>query len=355
MKRAGGLSRQRGRGSFMRHSLCVAVFAAVSVLSGGSACEPAASPVAPAPRAPRPPRAVAAPPGASPAPARQETASELLAGLPADEQAKRALLERMCTPAIGRYTGEFVPELEGQLVFGCSCCPPFDDCPPSGAAEVTIAEPSNVYPLRHWHEGRFTQAGAPQLAATFMGCEPGAENRGGTLVFNQHGDRLERVVYRSGVNPDSCQVLVEAPRRDRLVCLQSSGMGSTNYTQVLLVDLASEAEADPVTEIARLDDDRACLLEAEPYVSIRVVNVELVDTNADRRLDLAIEVTTRSGVLREADLATCTDETWAPTTLPSPTRERFVYLARGDAFVATTETTKRLEALYRTRNAHRGP
>lgn len=336
----------------LRQNARMAVFAAVSALSGGSACEPASPRVAPAPRAPRPQHAVPVT-SDDPAPTEQETASELFAQLPADEQAKRAMIVRMCAPAIGRYTGEFVPELEGQLVFGCSCCPPFEECLPAAANELVISEPSSVYPLRHWHEGRFTQTGAPQLAATFMGCEPGVDNRGGTLVFNEHGDRLERVVYRSGVNPDSCQVLAEAGRRDRLVCLQSSGMGSTNTTQLLLVDLASDA--DDMVEIERFDFDRACLLDAEPYVIIRVLGVELVDTNADRRLDLTIEAAVQSGVLREADLATCTDETWAPKSLPAPTRERFVYLARGDAFVATTETAKRLEVLYRTRNASRGP
>lgn len=214
-------------------------------------------------------------------------------------------------------------------------------------------DPSSVYPLRHSHEGNFTQPGTQQLAATFMGCEPGAENRGGMLVFAEHGDRLEPVAYRSGVNPDSCKVLVAAGRRDRLVCLQSSGMGSTNYTRLLLVDLGTESET--TTEITRLDDDRTCLLEAEPYVSIRVAKLELVDTNADQHPDVVLEATSQSGVLTATDLATCTDDTWAPTTLPAPAHERFVYLARGDGFVATRETAQRLDALYRARNAHRGP
>lgn len=336
-----------------RHA-SAAVFAAVSALCVGSACKPASTPGAPAPPAAPSRDGASAAPIVSSGPEKPETASGLFAQLPPEEQARRSVIERMCTLAIGQYSGEFTPELEGELVFGCSCCPPFEQCPASDSVELMISDPNSVYPLRHWHEGRFTQAeGQQQLAATFMGCEPGAENRGGTLVFNARGDRLERVAYRSGVNPDSCQVLATSGQRDRLVCLQSAGMGSTNYTQLLLVDLAKDVGT--LTEIASFDDDRTCLLEAEPYVSIRVAKVELVDANADGRLDVVVEAAARSGVLREAELATCTDETWAPTTLPPPTPERFVYLARGGDFVATQATVQRLEALYRLRNAHRGP
>ena len=88
-------------------------------------------------------------------------------------------------------------------------------------------------------------------------------------------------------------------------------------------------------------------------MSIVVRNFDLVDVNRDRRLDVVIDATAQSGVLTEADLAACTDEALLPPTLPPPASERFVYLARGDGFVADAATAKRLEALYRARKAHR--
>jgi len=281
-----------------------------------------------------------------------ETASELFAKLPAEEQAKRALVERICAPAIGQYTGEFVSELADELVFGCSCCAPFAECLPKAGSGLVVLDPNDVYPLKHSHSGSFTKAGVHELAATFVGCEPGAADRGGTMIFSEAGARLDQVAYRSGVNPDACKVLARRGERDRLVCLRSDGQASTNYTQLLLVDLAPET--GNVNEIAHFDFDGGCLLGAEPYVSIRVRNFELVDVNRDQRLDVVIEATAQSGVLSEADLAACSDEDLLPPTLPPPAPERFVYLARGAGFVAEGATAKRLEALYRPRNAHRG-
>lgn len=351
-----------------------AIFATLSVVSGVSAAcarqsaSVASGPAQNMPSAPLPRESALAAPMASSVPSARElpeapevpeapqppeTADDLFARLPADEQAKRPLIERICAPAIGKYTGEFVSELDGVLVFGCSCCAPFEACLPTGDAELVVAEPGSVYPLRHSHSGSFTKAGARELAATFMGCEPGAADRGGTMIFREVGMRLGQVAYRSGVNPDACKVLTRRGERDRLVCLRSDGMGSTNYTQLLLVDLAPEA--NNLTEIARFDSDGACLFGApEPYLSVQARNFELVDVNRDRRLDVVVDATAQSGVLSEADLAACTDDALLPTTLPPPAPERFVYLARGDGFVAEGATAKRLDALYRVRNAHRG-
>ena len=342
-----------------------AIFAALSGLSAASACQHASVASGPAqnlPSAPAPRASASAAPIASslpevsetpelPAPRTLETADELFARLPAEEQAKRALVERICSPAIGRYT-EFVSELESDLVFGCSCCAPFQECPPAPDAELVVADPGSVYPLTHWHEGSFTKPGARELAATFVGCEPGAANRGGTMIFKELGGGLAQVAYRSGVNPDACKVLPKRKERDRLVCLRSDGQASTNYTDLLLIDLAPEA--NNVSEIAHFDFDGACLLGAEPYLSIRVRSFDLVDVNRDRRLDVVIDATAQSGILTETDLAACTDDALLPPTLPAPAPERFVYLARGDGFVAEAATAKRLEALYRVRNAQRG-
>lgn len=345
----------------------LAILATLSLMSLVSACgsTPVASaPAQSTPSAPPPRASASAAPAASSgpkvpetasvpeAPQTPETASELFAKLPAEEQAKRALLERICAPAIGKYTGEFVSELDGVLVYGCSCCAPFEECPPSAGSELVVADPNNVYPLRHSHMGSFTKAGAHELAATFTGCEPGAADRGGTMIFSEADARLDQVAYRSGVNPDACKVLARRGERDRLVCLRSDGQASTNYTQLLLVDLA--LETGNVNEIAHFDFDGGCLLGAEPYVSIRVRSFELADVNRDRRLDVVIEATAQSGVLSQADLAACSDEELLPSTLPPPAPARFVYLARGDSFVADGATAKRLEALYRARNAHRG-
>ena len=329
------------------------IYVASSALCGGFACQPAAPARverAPAPVQP-PPDAKPAAPAIASASSPPLSASELFSMLPEDERAKRDIVQRICSLAIGRYSGEFASELENQVVFGCSCCAPFEECPPTANSEPVVAEPAAVYPLRHWHEGSFTRAGAREVAATFEGCEPGAANRGGTIVLAEHGARLEPVVYRSGVNPDACKVLPKRNQQDRLVCLWSDGQGSTNYTRLLVVDLAPED--DNVVEVAFFDNDWACLRGAEPYVSIKVQDFELVDVNKDRQLDVVVQARSQSGVLREADLATCTDETWEPTTEPPPVAERFTYLAHGDGFVARSETAKRLEALYRDRG-HRG-
>ena len=207
------------------------------------------------------------------------SAHELLANTSPEELADLDLLRKLCAPAIGRWEGG-VPELEGRTRLGCACCAPFDECPPGSESDLALMEPHEIYPLRHWHAGSFSAPGHEQVAAVFEGCEPGAYDRGGTMLYDRAGQQLVPVTYHSGLNPDACHVLSAGGGRDLLVCQTTSGMGSTYYTDVRVIDLGTESAR--VTEVAHLDADYVCLMDAEPYVIIRLERIELVDATVER-------------------------------------------------------------------------
>lgn len=283
--------------------------------------------------------------------ARKLSANELLASTPSEELVDLDLLRKLCAPAIGRWEGSRVPELDGRTRIGCACCAPFEECPPVPESDLTLMDPLAIFPLRHWHAGSFSAPGHEQVAAVFEGCEPGAANRGGTMLYQRAGQTLVPVAYHSGINPDACVVLSGVPGKDLLVCQATLGMASTYYTDVRVIDFGSEPAS--VTEVAHLDDDYVCLMNAEPYVMIRIERIQLADKNGDGRVDIVLHVTTQAGTLTQEQLDTCNGYPSFPKGLPAPVQQRLVYLKGNEQWSPTPATRKLLDRLYAARTAYR--
>ena len=171
------------------------------------------------------------------------------------------------------------------------------------------------------------------------------------MLYERAGQTLVPVAYHSGINPDACVVLGGAPGKDLLVCQTTSGMASTFYTDVRVIEFGTEPAR--VAEVAHLDDDYVCLMNAEPYVMIRVERIELADKNGDGSVDIVLHVTTQAGTLTQEQLATCTDYPSLPKDMPAPVKERLVYLKRNEQWLPTPATRKLLDRLYAARTAFR--
>ena len=287
------------------------------------------------------------------APKTGETTEELLAAVPDEAREALPLLQRLCRVAVGRYPPEWGPEVTG-VQLGCACCPPFEDCPPAADGVVDVLPAQEILGLRHHHRGSFTEAGRKQIAATFWGCESGAENRGGTVVVEEtNGDTLAPVAYRSGVNPGGCQVLRVKGAHDSLVCHNTDGQGASGYTRIVRYDLSLDLEQPGSwTEIDELPLDGVCLLDVGfPYAYTELQELLLRDIDGDGHDDVVLEVKHRGGVIQRADLDACREESLVPPTLPTPSPARFEYRFDGKRFTPSA-STKRLQAkLYGARTA----
>ncbi len=257
--------------------------------------------------------------------------------------------------AIGAHDVPDSPELHGQVEVGCTCCPPFDDCRPEPGGAVEVVVEPRLYTLRHHHEGSFTRSGGKQLAATFWGCESGADNRGGTVVFEERAGVLEVAAYRSGVNPNACEVLPGTARPDQLVCQWSDGQGGLASTRVVRVDLTQEIdEAGALEELVSLPMDGICTLDVGmPFADSQLLSFHLSDIDGDGDHDVVLDLAHRGGVVAQAHLDRCAaapEPPFLPDTLPSPQSFRLEFLQTPAKFSATPATKQRLEALYGARD-----
>jgi len=156
-----------------------------------------------------------APSGAAPVvpPERLPEVPASLAGRLDVESRRRLAIAASVCPAV------VFPE-EDRLRVGCRSCPPFTaDNGPDGLIVVGPRDGDGFYELEASYAGAFSRPGADEVAAVFAGCEPAAENFGGTLlVVRHHDDVWAAQSYRSGFHPEACVVFQRPDAAALLVC-----------------------------------------------------------------------------------------------------------------------------------------
>jgi hypothetical protein len=276
-------------------------------------------------------------------------AAAMLAELGSEGTADLPFLRRLCRTVVGKYTDALIPELnEAKPQLGCACCPPFDECPPEASAAVEVVHPRLVYTMRHRSAGSFTARGARQIAATFWGCEPGAANRGGTVVLRDVGQRFELVEYRTGVNPDGCQTFSTRGGRDLLLCEWGDGQGGHWLTRVIAYDLADDSFKSDRT-IAELVFEHPCFLNVGmDYVRTKLTKMSQRDLDGDGHNDVVLHVEHVAGTVTPKLLAECTpspDDFPEAKSFPPPWKTQLHYLFDGRAFAPAPKTLQRLRRM----------
>jgi len=193
---------------------------------------------------------------------------------------------------------------------GCACCAPFDACGPGTAAEPT----DWVYAPKLAVTGAFTRAGAAQLALPMEGCEPHAENYGGMVVLERHGQRYELARYVSGLNAQQCWPVRRDDGRDLLLCRTAdSHQGSANealWQWDLAADDATLMESSPLVSVEDLEWAGCWEQPGFEVSSARLKPLRL--TERAGRLELDVEIELRTGVVDPEYLSRCAERERAP-------------------------------------------
>jgi hypothetical protein len=186
--------------------------------------------------------------------------------------------------------------------FGCTCCAPFQGCPPTGKPEVS--NPEEVYAMIQKTAGSFTRPGADELAVTLDGCEPGAQNRGGTVLLERSKAGWAQVAYFSSVMADGpCTAVDRRDRRQLLLCRFTSTNQSYGLERVVMYDLATpDPGAHPeVLFTAANTTWPGCW--AQPGAAVEATSVRrLLPSSADH---VAFEVSHAHGTVTPAYLDRC--------------------------------------------------
>jgi hypothetical protein len=272
----------------------------------------------------------------------------------AERRALDATLEAMCATRAAMFGGE--------LLRGCTCCPPFDGCPP-GSKPTPDGE---IYPLVGVARGSFTRAGARELAATFIGCEARSGNEGGTVLYGEERGRLRRIRYESGLMA-SCVTVPRRERADVLLCRSADGRQGWYHDRVFTFDFTratEEARYDTVVDVTQSLHSGCWSVDGFPVTAHVIVRLELVDADGDGDEDLVLTVEARKGRVDASFSATCRrDEE------PDGDAEGFdldralrahlgrartlklLYAFDGARFRATAETERVVAWLYREQDA----
>lgn len=267
----------------------------------------------------------------------QESFSNLLEQLSSSDQAELSRLSHICQPAVQKR-GE-------KLKIGCACCAPFDVCPPTGTEPIfRSTEDRRIYSLRQTLTGSFTIPDADQNALVFEGCEAGAENRGGTMIYSAKSDRFQPVAYRSGINPDQCLVLRGDSGIDQLACLTRQEMGGTSYHLLELIHLNEDPST--IQRIVQFNKDRVCLNPEGPYLVMDDFVMSKVDVPTSDFPALKIQVSIRKGIASKENLVTCTDDSiQIPTNLPEAQSNTLIFLNDGKTLYPDPATSNLLLSL----------
>lgn len=215
--------------------------------------------------------------------------ASLLPGAPAqaadahqpDAHEAMAVLQAICPGNVQ------TSKLKHGMAYGCGSCPDFTGF----KGEKSGPGEGSAFELRAVMQGAFARAGASELLAEFFGCEPHANNFGGTLLLRQSGAAWRRVSYAPGMIG-----LVRSFRlkNDRDLVLERGGYTGQGETTewVSTHDFAAKGDSAEHTLLS-LQDTSLLYCESESVQIGDFAKLEFPDLNGDGLPDLRITV--RSG------------------------------------------------------------
>lgn len=175
-------------------------------------------------------------------------------------------------------------DFAGTLRAGCTCCAPFDECPPKPGVAPALTDTTAL--VRGIAFGSFTRPAAEEAALSMDGCESHAENYGGTVLAEKAtgGWRLER--YDSGNHPDRLRAYRMPDGRDLFVG-EWADAHQTWFDRIYVTDLAAP-DAEWTTLVELHDDTTMACIDKRPGVWGAVDEWTFVDVNRDGTLELRI-------------------------------------------------------------------
>lgn len=188
------------------------------------------------------------------------------------------VLAPLCEATVGR-------DAAGTLRAGCTCCAPFEECPPQPGVVPAVTGATAL--VRSVAFGSFTRPAVEEAALSMDGCESHAENYGGTVLAEQASGVWRMVRYDSGAHPDRMLAYRMRDGRD-LVVSEWADAHQTWADLISVSDLANPSAAS--TSLFEVHDDTtmACI-DKRTAVWGTIDAWELEDVDRDGVLELVIQ------------------------------------------------------------------
>jgi len=195
---------------------------------------------------------------------------------PATLDAARDLLHAVC-PADASVTAG----AKG-VTAGCKACPaivPGGNSLGSDGSGPAFSLDGVIY-------GSFTRTGAEEAVANFSGCEPHANNFGGSILLEKSPSGWKAKSYQAGFISDQCLKYRLRAGRDLMLCEGGyTGQGEID-SQLFIFDYALQGDHQTNTLLSTMDNVGACLPGDKIVGSIE--SVHLRDLNHDGMPDLVV-------------------------------------------------------------------
>jgi hypothetical protein len=196
---------------------------------------------------------------------------------PSDEEAL-TILQAICPGKVRSHT------LKNGKSYGCGGCPAltsFSGQPPSSGTEPD-------FELRKVLKGSFTRPGASEQLVEFFGCEPHADNFGGTMLLEKSGSKLRRVRYFQGV----VGIVRSYPLKSgREIVLSQGGYTGQGISTGWVSTYDFSAKPDPAEHtLLRVEDTSGNSCESERIRIAYIPKLEFPDLNGDGIPDLRVTV-----------------------------------------------------------------
>jgi hypothetical protein len=191
----------------------------------------------------------------------------------------RALLPALCE------SGVMAKTTQHGVDSGCRLCP---SVVPGGGAFNSTDPAEASFSLYGVIYGSFTREGSQQAVADFSGCEPHANNFGGSVLFEKSPRGWRVKSYQGGFISSECLKYPMTNGRDLLICRGGySGQGE-NDSSLFVFDYLLPKEQRSQTLLTTSDTLATCLGGDQTMGSIE--GIELRDLSHDGLTDLAVSV-----------------------------------------------------------------
>jgi hypothetical protein len=190
-----------------------------------------------------------------------------------------ALLPALCRSGVMAAVGK-----QG-VDSGCKECP---EIVPGGGMFNSTNPAENSFSLYGVIYGSFTRAGNQEAVANFSGCEPHANNFGGSVLFEKSPQGWKVKNYAAGFISGECLKYRLASGRELLICRGGySGQGE-NDSSLFVFDYTLPKEQRSQRLLRTSDTLATC--QSGDQVTGSIEGIELRDLNHDGLPDIAVSV-----------------------------------------------------------------